>query len=1092
MAFSSSPLRHRYNLYPSSLRSSSPLPSPRKVLVVVTLDAERYTPVDLTDVLDHGPIIRARVLHKLGIRDEDDQARALIFETEIGSMHIGHPLNDQSLSALSKERGDNRGSLAFIVDRGPPPSRPSNPQAPPRSADCITTNSFDDLARQQRQRNRSQTVNEQISSSNGHRPEGLIRSPPRRTTRPTDIPIESNSLGGIDESPQPRRVRPLPAIPTPTSTSHSVNSMGGDPPYSNIHELCNDNHDLYDYALRPQVFRTPPRGQALAIQTTDILPEQSTAYPHRSVASATSAGAGVSGSSSGSSLAPIPFTYVLGELIGGNGRDSHVYMVLTPTDLFAVKQKEIPTRPDLPSGSSHKLLAEQTRRSFLEAFISESKLLRKLDHENIVKHIYFEETKTTVNMYVLVVFMEYVSGGTLRGILGAFGPFSDKLTRYLTSQILDGLAYLHSNYIIHRDLRAENILVQEDGTCKISDFAVSKFVKQDGLAYTALQGSTFWMAPEVIITKIEGGGYTTKVDIWSLGCIVIEMWSNHGGRPWTGLDASKVMKRLSDSLPPPLPQGRNLTPLARNFYEKCFTVNPIARPSARELKKHPYLSLPPEWIFTLPRARDTTPTPTRSSTPTNIGGPSSEAIHDEPPQFTLGGFSRYSSTGYTPIEWLHANRVDLIEYIRQSKFHPDTLAECMEWATSSLLFPRLAIFSYEVVYHRLQELRNAVHPWKSWDTLTALIHYKEVNDRLYSFFHNMDEVEGLREIVALDVDAICVRLYTVVMTTKERLRRLASGLYPSHLLQRQVSLQGPFPIASGQFGDVWRGTFQNQPVAVKVLKVYLTTDHDELLKSVLREMLIWRQLRHANVVPFICLHHVEGNEQRIALVSPWMANGNLQEFLRRNPDADRLSMMTDVAEGLEYLHSKEPTIVHGDLKSVNVLITDTHRACLADFGLSTASKSKAIALTTDSSGVAGGTCRWNAPELMDGSANTTKSDVYSFGCVSFEIFSGDIPFPEFNLDSAVIYKVMRGQRPPRPVQCKPHGTPCSFLGLDDALWGIVESCWKQDPDERPTMGIVAAKLPQRAVPPQPGVERYRRSLANEHNRDLITWAGAAP
>ncbi|KAG6895271.1 hypothetical protein C0992_002285 [Termitomyces sp. T32_za158] len=117
--------------------------------------------------------------------------------------------------------------------------------------------------------------------------------------------------------------------------------------------------------------------------------------------------------------------------------------------------------------------------------------------------------------------MEYVPGGTLRGIIRSFGPFSDNVTKFLTAQILDGLAYLHSNHILHRDLKAESILVQQDGVCKISDFSVSKFADREGLVFTALQGSTFWMAPEVITTKIHGGGYTSKVDIWSLGCLVV-------------------------------------------------------------------------------------------------------------------------------------------------------------------------------------------------------------------------------------------------------------------------------------------------------------------------------------------------------------------------------------------------------------------------------------------------------------------------------------------------------------------------------------------------------------------------------------------
>jgi serine/threonine protein kinase len=110
----------------------------------------------------------------------------------------------------------------------------------------------------------------------------------------------------------------------------------------------------------------------------------------------------------------------------------------------------------------------------------------------------------------------------------------------------------------------------------------------------------------------------------------------------------------------------------------------------------------------------------------------------------------------------------------------------------------------------------------------------------------------------------------------------------------------------------------------------------ELLQGIIREALIWRQLQHPNVLPLLCLHHWDGvyPHARIALVSPRMINGNAREFLCRESDIDRVSLVSltlstlstrelivfskllDVAEGLHYLHSMRPTIIHGDLKAV--------------------------------------------------------------------------------------------------------------------------------------------------------------------------------
>ena len=114
--------------------------------------------------------------------------------------------------------------------------------------------------------------------------------------------------------------------------------------------------------------------------------------------------------------------------------------------------------------------------------------------------------------------------------------------------------------------------------------------------------------------------------------------------------------------------------------------------------------------------------------------------------------------------------------------------------------------------------------------------------------------------------------------------------------------------------------------------------------------------------------------------------------------------MLDVAEGLDYLHSMQPRIIHGDLKAVsdhlsvyvirytsvqvNVLVSDEHRACLADFGLSTASDSQVLNISSLSTKNAGGTLRWTSPELLEGvqPVNTSSSDIYSFACVSYEVF----------------------------------------------------------------------------------------------------------
>ena len=93
-----------------------------------------------------------------------------------------------------------------------------------------------------------------------------------------------------------------------------------------------------------------------------------------------------------------------------------------------------------------------------------------------------------------------------------------------------------------QDLKSDNILVEMTGTCKISDFGISKRTDDiyGGAQHTAMQGTIFWMAPEVINTQ--KGGYNFKIDIWSVGCVVLEMWG--GMRPWTGEEMVAVMFKV--------------------------------------------------------------------------------------------------------------------------------------------------------------------------------------------------------------------------------------------------------------------------------------------------------------------------------------------------------------------------------------------------------------------------------------------------------------------------------------------------------------------------------------------------------------------
>ncbi|KDQ17174.1 hypothetical protein BOTBODRAFT_105820 [Botryobasidium botryosum FD-172 SS1] len=149
-------------------------------------------------------------------------------------------------------------------------------------------------------------------------------------------------------------------------------------------------------------------------------------------------------------------------------------------------------------------------------------------------------------------------------------------------------------------------------------------------------------------------------------------------------------------------------------------------------------------------------------------------------------------------------------------------------------------------------------------------------------------------------------------------------------------------------------------------------------------MKVWKRLRHPNVMPFIGSIVFESPMRALFLISPWMENGDLGTYIKANPKADRLRLLTQIATGLEYLHTSD--VVHGDLKAANVFISGTGDARIGDFGLSEVVSE----MTGDTQGYSsawkyGGNPRWQAPELWSDYKRTKPSDMFAFGRVIYEV-----------------------------------------------------------------------------------------------------------
>ncbi|KAJ8079009.1 hypothetical protein PM082_013296 [Marasmius tenuissimus] len=244
-----------------------------------------------------------------------------------------------------------------------------------------------------------------------------------------------------------------------------------------------------------------------------------------------------------------------------------------------------------------------------------------------------------------------------------------------------------------------------------------------------------------------------------------------------------------------------------------------------------------------------------------------------------------------------------------------------------------------------------------------------------------------------------------------------SGLFPQCLEIEQVKDLSKGS-AYGGYADIWTGKIGGMKVAVKV--VHGSRDflkRERAIKAFMREAIIWRNLNHPNVVPFTGMYWFNKDQKEICLVSPWMENGTLPEFLKSHPEVDHATqrrLAKGIAQGIAYLHDLQ--ITHGDMKGANVLITPEHTACITDFGLSRitdSQKSRGLSNTTHELGPA----RWRAPELLKygRSAMSPASDVYAFGCVCYEIYAKRIPFVDFTEYGVYNFVVME-KRTPSPRQ----------------------------------------------------------------------------
>jgi hypothetical protein len=267
-----------------------------------------------------------------------------------------------------------------------------------------------------------------------------------------------------------------------------------------------------------------------------------------------------------------PIKWTRGKVIG-KGSFGEVHLALNLNDGSLMAAKEVLLKSGVVNAMEfgtprHPLVMLANEIIILEA-------TSHCPHPNIVTYRGYEYDDAGVRLFV-----DYVSGGSIFSLLTRVGRFDEIGARWFMRQVCEGLVYLHSLGIVHRDIKGANstfklqanvqVLVDDEGNATIADFGTAKRIAKpyDMNRRMSVQGTVYWMAPEVLHSEEKDGGYGAKVDVWSLGCLLIEMLT--GTHPWRECKQVQAVWQLGLQKSPPIPEG--ISQSTRDFLDACLSM----------------------------------------------------------------------------------------------------------------------------------------------------------------------------------------------------------------------------------------------------------------------------------------------------------------------------------------------------------------------------------------------------------------------------------------------------------------------------------------------------------------------------------------
>ncbi|KAL2918541.1 hypothetical protein HK105_201942 [Polyrhizophydium stewartii] len=644
----------------------------------------------------------------------------------------------------------------------------------------------------------------------------------------------------------------------------------------------------------------------------------------------------------------------------------------------------------------------------------------------------------------------------MRGdVLSALADRSDATMR-MRADVLRGVAtgmqYLHEQRqpIVHGDLRARNVLIGLGGSVRIASFAFA-VVKTGPDADTPRRTSVVrFVAPEIYKRKYK---LDLPSDVFAFGMTAFEILT--GEAPFVELQTDKaVVDAIRQGKRPARPCG--VPDAVWQVLEACWRDDPLERPTFAEIMRHlgePAPTQTPGELQDSVSAVAAVVQSIRERAPLVIANSAAAAAIAAHADHAVALVRQWAGDplGFTPEDAAHiADVLGAVDTLirsttaksktRQVLSAPSTAKqiETLHGRLSDLLKCSVVAAGFEpkAVAQAIQE-DNA--------RLAGLL--KDIMDSSYNKFdvpsHRLETLLAIEknqsQILSLVSETLRNRFRPhVTLTQKHITQTLGRGLRANRAWlfdPDDVCIFWDKVIGKGSQNTVYEGRWNSKSVAVKVVDC----DGPEIDASAFeKQVSAWFALSHPNILP---LHGACINADHPFFVTPLMISAP-KASINQSLFEDHINIVLCAARGMQYLHERQPPVIHGDLKANNVLIGHDGSVRICDFGMSFVKVDLRADTQRRSSAV-----RWSAPEILDRQSKPDlSSDVFSFAMTALEIMTGKVPFANAMDEKAVAHAIRRGVRPARADS------------IPDALWDLLDDCWNKDPAERPAFAQVVRRI----------------------------------